>query len=268
MSLGTWVLCWHTNETSQPTVELFLFFSRSDTVAVIWGDCCVIATKVWVKKQNTVVFDQEWHGNVKSSCRSQKLFVEQSRRKAGGESGFALIKELPEGILGPTSSGPTAIPLLLPDFWFVCSFMSFALQLVRESTGSRRMWRRRLQSFRWWSPSPILHSTQFKQSSNTIQSTPHQAGFFGWKARQALAELERQEKDDEGDGKVIVEEDEDDNKEDKEDWSNVFLSCFRVFKREISVKYIQSIINSETQPRNNLGSNLWVIWHTWCDSGW
>ena len=161
MSLGTWVLCWHKNETSQPTVQLFLFFSRSDTVAVIWGDCCVIATKVWVKKQNIIVFDQEWHGNVKSSCRSQNLFVEQSRRKAG-ESGFALIKELPEGILGPTS-GPTAIPLLLfprvrfSDF--CCSFMSFALQLVRESTGSRRMWRRRLQSFRWWSPSPILHST-------------------------------------------------------------------------------------------------------------
>ena len=49
-----------------------------------------------MKKQNIVVFDQEWHGNVKSSCRSQNLFVEQSRRKAGGESGFALIKELPE----------------------------------------------------------------------------------------------------------------------------------------------------------------------------
>ena len=65
-----------------------------------------------MKKQNTVVFDQEWHGNVKSSCRSQNLFVEQSRRKAGGESGFALIKELPEGILG-SISGQIAIPLLL-----------------------------------------------------------------------------------------------------------------------------------------------------------
>ena len=67
--------------------------------------------------------------------------------------------------------------------------------------------------------------------------------------------MERQEKDDEGARKVIVEEDEANNKEDKQDCSNVFLSCFRVFKREISVKYIQSIINSETQPRNILWSS-------------
>merc|ERR1712083_1008256 len=74
--------------------------------------------------------------------------VKESRRKAG-ESGFALIKELPEGILGSTSVG---------------------------------------EGIDW-------ESEDVEEAATKLQ-----AGFFGWKARQALAELERQEKDDEGDG--------------------------------------------------------------------
>ena len=69
-------------------------------------------------------------------------------------------------------------------------------------------WRRQLPRFRWKPITNLSLTLEFQIKLQTLShSRVSKAGFFGWKARRALAELEEEDEDGE-------EEDEEDNIED------------------------------------------------------